>query len=137
MICNSADCDGKSPVVFDVRPVTAVAHTAICSLRKSAFLLDNERTMNRSILFSTIAVALVAAPLAATLAHQALAADEKRPSAATGEKKGEGSRRLSPEECKKLREQVRIASEESVASDGGIAAPLVPASAPATGEKAP
>lgn len=88
--------------------------------------------MNRSILFSTIAVALVAAPLAATLAQRAFAADEKRPAATSGEKKnGEGARHLSPEECKELREQVRIASE------GGIVAPLVPASAPAKKAKAP
>ena len=86
--------------------------------------------MNRSILFSSCALAAVAVPLAVALAHQALAADEKRPVAAS-EKKGDDARRLSPEECKKLREQVRIASE------GGIAAPLVATSAPAPQEKSP
>ena len=82
--------------------------------------------MNRSIFFSTFALALSAVPTAALLASES-PAPERAASAPDGGRpndapQSESARRLSPEECKALREQVRLAAEEH--KDGGEAPPV-------------
>lgn len=79
-------------------------------------MLDNECTMNRSILLSTFALACLTAPMMASLAQQApapggapAAAPRERPRADTPHG---NARHLSPEERSKLREHVRMASQE-------------------------
>ena len=74
--------------------------------------------MNRSILFPTFALAFVAAPLTAPLAGEAPPSDTASAVAAQDDgasrnaARSNGARRLTPEECKELREQVRQAAEE-------------------------
>lgn len=73
--------------------------------------------MNRSILLSTFALACLTVPMMASLAQQA-PAPGGTPAAASREKpradrpRGNARRHLSPEERSKLREHVRMASQE-------------------------
>ena len=90
--------------------------------------MDNECAMNRSILLPILVLVCTAAPLVPLLAGDTPAPDDAPPVAESGDGQHDGARRLSPEECKKLREQVRMVSEE------GVSAALVPASAPAKEE---
>ena len=92
-------------------------------------MFDNERTMNRSILLPSFALACIAAPLALLASEAAAPAAAPATSASSASPPAEaprsdGTRCLSEEERNELREQVRQAAEESSA-DAPTAAAVV------------